>query len=70
MKKVLFVFLSLFIILQMAHAQRMIKGTITDKGGNPLIGANVLGKGTDAGTVTDINGNYSLKTQWGKRRSH
>ncbi|MBK8483930.1 MAG: SusC/RagA family TonB-linked outer membrane protein [Saprospiraceae bacterium] len=44
----------------MAHAQRMIKGTITDKGGNPLIGANVLGKGTDAGTVTDINGNYSL----------
>ncbi len=60
MKKVLFVFLSLFVILNVAHSQRMIKGSVTDKSGSPVIGANVVAKGTTTGTVTDVNGNYTL----------
>ncbi len=65
MKKVLFVFLSLFVVLQMTQAQRMIKGTVTDKNGSPVIGANVVAKGTTTGTITDLNGNYSLNVPEG-----
>ncbi len=65
MKKVLFVFLSLFIVFEMAEAQRMIKGTVTDKSGSPVIGANVVAKGTTTGTITDLNGSYSLSVPAG-----
>ena len=38
-----------------------INGTITDaESGDPLIGASVLIQGTGSGTVSDIDGNYSL----------
>ena len=37
-----------------------ITGTITDAEGIPLIGASVLVDGTTTGTVTDIDGNFSL----------
>ncbi|MFT4759989.1 MAG: TonB-linked SusC/RagA family outer membrane protein [Paraglaciecola sp.] len=44
-----------------ALAQRTISGTITDaESGDPLIGANVLVVGSSVGTVTDIDGKYSL----------
>lgn len=41
-------------------AQQTITGTISDENGEPLIGANVLEKGTTNGTATDINGNFEL----------
>ncbi len=41
-------------------AQRTVTGTIVDNGGDPLIGANVIVQGTDVGTITDIDGNFSL----------
>jgi iron complex outermembrane receptor protein len=42
-------------------AQRTITGVITDgSSGDALIGANILAVGTAAGTVTDIDGSYSL----------
>lgn len=37
-----------------------ITGLVTDTNGEPVIGASVLVKGTSNGTITDINGNYSL----------
>ena len=46
-----------------AVAQQSIKtisGTITDSNGEPIIGANVLEKGSTNGTITDINGKFSL----------
>ncbi|MEM9846424.1 MAG: SusC/RagA family TonB-linked outer membrane protein [Bacteroidota bacterium] len=47
--------------LQFAIAQRTVSGTVTDAGtGETLIGANVSVKGTATGTVTDIDGNFSL----------
>jgi TonB-linked SusC/RagA family outer membrane protein len=42
-------------------AQRTVSGTITDVNGEALIGANVLVKGTSVGTITDIDGSYSLE---------
>lgn len=47
--------------LLMAQAEQTISGTVTDEETQtPLPGANVLVPGTTVGTVTDIDGNYSL----------
>lgn len=40
--------------------QGTITGTVTDAAGAPIIGANVFIEGTNAGTVTDINGKFTL----------
>lgn len=42
------------------HEERPVKGKITDKAGESVIGANVTVKGTMQGTITDINGEFSL----------
>jgi TonB-dependent starch-binding outer membrane protein SusC len=47
-------------------AQMSISGIVTDAANNePLIGANVLIKGTGTGTITDIDGTYALKANAG-----
>lgn len=43
-----------------AHS-RKIAGIITDDRGEPIIGANIVMKGTTTGTITDLNGNFSLE---------
>ncbi len=40
--------------------KRVITGTITDKNGETLIGANVTEKGTTNGVITDMNGHFTL----------
>lgn len=40
--------------------QKTIKGTVTDQKGETLIGVSVAVKGAAVGTVTDIDGNYTL----------
>lgn len=37
-----------------------LKGTVVDNLGEPVIGANVVEKGTTNGTITDLNGTFSL----------
>lgn len=39
---------------------KKVKGTVVDTKGDAVIGATVLVKGTNQGTVTDINGNFSI----------
>ena len=41
-------------------AQTTIKGVVTDESGEPLIGAGVVVEGTTVGTITGIDGDYSL----------
>jgi len=63
MKKVLKVFLTLLILsagISGAKAQITVTGTVTDTENQPVIGANVVVKGTTFGTLTDINGKYSI----------
>lgn len=38
----------------------ILKGSVTDKNGEPLIGASVRIKGTDKGVITDLDGNYEI----------
>ena len=42
-----------------------ISGVVKDETGEPVIGANVVVKGTTKGTVTDMNGRYSLEVPEG-----
>ena len=59
--------LSFFFLLAstLAFAQTEASGTIVDNIGEPIIGATVMEKGTSNGTVTDIDGNFHLKTASG-----
>lgn len=45
--------------------RKKITGVVRDQKGEPIIGANVFEKGTTNGTVTDIDGKYSLEVSMG-----
>ncbi|MCG8321571.1 MAG: TonB-dependent receptor [Cytophagales bacterium] len=43
-----------------AKQDQLIRGKITDSSGEPLAGANIIVKATTIGTVTDVDGNYTI----------
>lgn len=45
-------------------SQRRVTGIVKDKSGEPIIGANVVVKGTTNGTITDIDGQYTIETPY------
>ena len=45
---------------QGSQKTKKITGTVTDTKGEPVIGASVLVKGAGTGTVTDVDGNFTL----------
>ncbi len=47
------------------YAQEAITGNVVDQTGEPVIGATVMEKGTSNGTVTDFDGNFTLKVAAG-----
>ena len=54
------VFLSLICVF--AYSQgRQIHGVVKDNTGEPMIGVNVLVKGTTNGTITDLDGNFTIQ---------
>lgn len=60
-------FMALFLMnVSWAFAQLTVTGHVQSKSGEPLIGVNVVEKGTTNGTVTDLDGNFSLQTEKGK----
>ena len=60
-KLVLFFFLCLLITTGYSQEKITITGKVVDNTGAGLPGVSILEKGTYNGTVTDINGNYSLQ---------
>ncbi|MGB4849953.1 MAG: carboxypeptidase-like regulatory domain-containing protein, partial [Saprospiraceae bacterium] len=55
-----------FLLVGFSYGQKKITGTLTDAAtGEPLIGANIVVKGTTTGTVADFNGNYSIMANTG-----
>jgi outer membrane receptor protein involved in Fe transport len=60
-RKLLLVFLGMFLISSFVFASGKLRGKVTDKeSGEPLIGASVLIEGTTLGGFTDINGEYII----------
>lgn len=44
-----------------SNKRLIIKGKVVDQNDEPIIGVNVIEKGTSNGTITDIDGNYTLE---------
>ena len=59
-KRFITAMLALLMIGVQAFAQSAVSGKVTDQSGEPLVGVNVLVKGTTNGTMTDYNGAYNL----------
>lgn len=61
MRKVLSLFLAVLASAASLVAQdRQIKGTVVDKNGAPLAGVGIMVKGTTNGTMSDLDGTFSL----------
>ena len=66
MKKFLMALLCVLLSATTALAQNNVTGTVVDEAGEPVIGASVMVKGTKTGTVTDVDGKFSLVNVQGK----
>ena len=53
--------LGLLLSLSLSAQDIAVKGHVKDHTGEPLIGANILIKGTSVGTISDVDGNFTLK---------
>ena len=51
-----------------SDTSRLVRGTVVDSNGNPLIGANVLIPGSSQGTVTDFDGKFQLNMPAGENQ--
>lgn len=63
-RRLLFLFF-LFFAVAVRSQNVAITGTVTDVNKDPLMGVNVLVKGTTSGVITDLDGNFSLKGKKG-----
>ena len=61
----LFTLLALIISISLHAQNATVKGVIVDETDTPLIGATVQVKGTATGSITDFDGNYTIKANKG-----
>lgn len=59
-KRLITTLLALLAIVAQTFAQSAVSGKVTDKAGEPLVGVNVLVKGTTTGTMTELDGSWNL----------
>jgi len=55
------IFIGLICFSATLFAQMRVAGTVKDAAGEPLIGASLTVKGTTTGTITDVDGSFSLE---------
>ena len=61
MKRLTLILSCFFISMGLTFAQKQVNGLVLDESGEPVIGASVVVKGnTSLGTVTDLDGKFSL----------
>ena len=51
--------------VQAVNQQNQIKGTVVDEMGEPMIGVTVKVKGSQAATITDLDGNFTVNAAHG-----
>ncbi len=61
MKRLILFLTSLLVLASTAFAQSTVRGSVKDENGEPLAGVSILAKGTQVGTVTDVNGTFLLR---------
>lgn len=65
MKSIMILLVCHFSSVIWAQVQSNVKGVVTDSAGEPLIGVSILIKGTTQGTITDLDGKFTLMAQSG-----
>ena len=65
MKQSLLTLFCLCVAMIALAQQKTITGTVIDANNEPVIGASVLEKGTSNGTITNLDGEYSLSVSAG-----
>lgn len=50
-------------VTEIKQQAKTVKGNVVDQNGEPVIGANIVEKGTTNGTISDINGQFALNLQ-------
>ncbi|WP_336618405.1 TonB-dependent receptor [Bacteroides acidifaciens] len=60
-----FTLLALILVIGLYAQEASVKGVVLDETDTPLIGATIQVKGTSTGAITDIDGNFTLKTKKG-----
>lgn len=64
MKKYISILFAMILTVSVSAQDKItVKGTVLDETGTPMIGAGVIEKGTSNGTVTDMDGIYTLKVK-------
>ena len=64
LKRILF--LLMLCAPMLVYAQQNVKGTVVDSNNDPLIGVTVKAKNTNEGTITDLNGQFSMTVTMGE----
>ena len=59
-KRLTMMLAGLFLSIGVALAQTQVSGTVVDEHGDPVVGAAVRVAGTKTGTVTDVDGKFSI----------
>lgn len=67
MKKNLFLLLGLLMSFNVMAQTKTITGTVVDATNEPVIGASVVEAGTTNGTITDLDGKFSLNVSQGAK---
>ncbi len=62
-KNVRYALVALLLFFCAAVQAQTVSGNVKDSNGDPIIGATVMEEGTKNGTVTDFDGNFTLKLQ-------
>lgn len=58
--KVILLLMVCFVGTVEAQGQSIVRGTVTDSSGEPLIGVSILVKGTANGVISDLDGGFSI----------
>lgn len=60
MKTLFHLSICMILISSISYSQQLVKGYVLNDQKEALIGATILAKGLDRGTITDVNGNFSM----------
>ena len=55
-------------MISLSVSAQTVSGVVKDQTGEPIIGANILEQGTTNGTITDLDGNFTLRLSGNKHR--
>ncbi|WP_139956493.1 SusC/RagA family TonB-linked outer membrane protein [Flavicella sediminum] len=64
--KIITLFLCCFSLVSAWSQETIVSGTVTDESAIPLMGVNIMIKGTAKGVITDFDGNFTIKAEQGQ----